>query len=135
MRHLLAAGNLGLVVPRQSKEEPGALVTDTLIAHKTVSAFDINSVFPLYLHADPEAPRLDGAGRAANLAPAFLARLAGLLGEEPSPRSWSSSTSTPSSTRPPTGGATRTSCGRTSRASRCRRSAAPSWSWRGSARC
>jgi len=65
MRHLLAAGNLGLIVPRQSKEEPGALVTDTLIAHKTVSAFDINSVFPLYLHADPEAPRLDGAGRAA----------------------------------------------------------------------
>ena len=84
MQHLLADGNLGLVVPRQSKEEPGALVADTLIAHKTVSAFDINSVFPLYLHADPEAPRLDGAGRAANLAPPFLARLSGLLEEEPS---------------------------------------------------
>jgi hypothetical protein len=87
MRHLLAAAasgnNLGLIVPRQSKEEPGALVADTLIAHKTVSAFDINSVFPLYLHTDPEAPRLDGAGRAANLAPAYLARLAGILGEEP----------------------------------------------------
>jgi hypothetical protein len=84
MRHLLARDSLGLVVPRQSKEEPGALVTDTLIAHKTVSAFDINSVFPLYLHADPEAPRLDGAGRAANLAAPFLARLSGLLEEEPS---------------------------------------------------
>jgi hypothetical protein len=84
MRHLLAPGNLGLVVPRQSKEEPGALVTDALTAHKTVSAFDINSVFPLYLHADPEAPRLDGAGRAANLAKSFLDRLAGALGEEPS---------------------------------------------------
>jgi hypothetical protein len=86
MRHLLAGDNLGLVVPRQHKEEPGALVTDTIIAHKTVSAFDINSVFPLYLHP---GPRLDGAGPLANLDPAFLRLLAGCLGgekpEEPSP--------------------------------------------------
>jgi hypothetical protein len=81
MTHLLVAGNLGLVVPRQCKEEPGALVTDTIIAHKAVSAFDINSVFPLYLH--PER-RLDEAGPVANLDPGFLALLAGRLGEEPS---------------------------------------------------
>ena len=55
---------------------------------------------------------------------------------ERSPRpSWSCNTSTPSSTARPTGGGTPTSCGRTSRASRCRRTAAPSSSWRGSARC
>ncbi len=30
MGHLLAPDNLGLIVPRQCKEEPGALVTDTL---------------------------------------------------------------------------------------------------------
>ncbi len=82
MKHLLIPGNLGLVVPRQCKEEPGALVTDTIIAHKTVSAFDINSAFPLYLHPEP---RLDGAGRLANVDPAFLRLLAGRLGEEPSP--------------------------------------------------
>jgi hypothetical protein len=82
MKHLLIPGNLGLVVPRQGKEEAGALVTDTIIAHKTVSAFDINSAFPLYLHPEP---RLDGAGRLANLDPAFLRLLAGRLGEEPSP--------------------------------------------------
>jgi hypothetical protein len=81
MRHLLAPGNLGLVVPRQHKEEPGALVTGTIIAHKTVSAFDINSVFPLYLH--PGA-RLDGEGPIPNLGPG-LRDLAGPLGEEPSP--------------------------------------------------
>jgi hypothetical protein len=82
MRHLLAPGNLGLVVPRQHKEEElGALVTDTLIAHKTVSAFDINSVFPLYL--DP-GDRLDGAGPIPNAGPGFQ-DFARPLGEEPSP--------------------------------------------------
>jgi hypothetical protein len=84
MRHLLPPGSLGLVVPRQHKEEPGALVTDALVAHKAVSAFDINTAFPLYL--DAEGP-LYGSGRVANLAPATLSRLAGPLGEEPSPES------------------------------------------------
>ncbi|HEY0512557.1 MAG TPA: type ISP restriction/modification enzyme [Thermoanaerobaculia bacterium] len=82
MRHLLAGDNLGLVVPRQHKEEPGALVTDTIIAHKTVSAFDINTVFPLYLH--PEG-RLHGAAPGANVDPGFLRGLGDILGEEPSP--------------------------------------------------
>jgi hypothetical protein len=84
MKHLLVPKeleNLGLIVPRQHKEEPGALVTDTIVAHKAVSAFDINSVFPLYLY--PEAARLDGAGRLANLDPAGLEILEKRLGERP----------------------------------------------------
>jgi hypothetical protein len=83
MRHLLAAPNLGLIVPRQCKEEPGALVTDAIIAHKAVSAYDINTLFPLYLY--PEEGRLDGSGRTANVGREVLARLAARLGEEPSP--------------------------------------------------
>ncbi|HET9209438.1 MAG TPA: type ISP restriction/modification enzyme [Thermoanaerobaculia bacterium] len=82
MRHLLAPGSLGLVAPRQHKEEPGALVADTLVAHKAVSAFDINSVFPLYLHSEGG---LYGAERKPNLDPGFLARMEERLGEEPSP--------------------------------------------------
>src|SRR5436305_1209028 len=82
LRHLLPPGSLGLIAPRQHKEEPGALVADTLVAHKAVSAFDINSVFPLYLHSEGG---LYGAGRKANLDPAFLRRMADRLGEEPSP--------------------------------------------------
>jgi len=82
LRHLLPPGSLGLVAPRQHKEEPGALVADTLVAHKAVSAFDINSVFPLYLHSEGG---LYGDGRKANLDPAFLRRMADRLGEEPSP--------------------------------------------------
>jgi hypothetical protein len=83
MRHLLSGRNLGLIVPRQAKEGPGALVTDALVAHKAVSAYDINSVFPLYL--DPGEGRLDGRGRIPNLAPGYLRILEDRLGEEPSP--------------------------------------------------
>jgi len=56
MRHLLAGPNVGLVVPRQGQDGPDALVTDRLIGHKVVSAYDINSLFPLYLYR--EAPLL-----------------------------------------------------------------------------
>ncbi len=83
MHHLLVKPNLGLVVPRQCKEEPGALVADTIIAHKTVSAYDINTLFPLYLY--PEKGLLDGSERRANIAQSFLDLLAARVGEEPSP--------------------------------------------------
>ena len=83
MRHMWAGRNLGLIVPRQCKEEPGALVTDAIVAHKAVSAYDINTLFPLYLY--PEERRLEGTGRAANVGPEYLRLLASRLGEEPSP--------------------------------------------------
>ncbi|HLP60570.1 MAG TPA: type ISP restriction/modification enzyme, partial [Candidatus Deferrimicrobium sp.] len=40
--------NIALICPKQFKEEPGALVTDRIIGHKTVSAYDVNYLFPLY---------------------------------------------------------------------------------------
>lgn len=82
MGHLLRGWNLGLIVPRQCKEEPGALVTDAIIAHKVVSAYDINTLFPLYLY--PEEGRLDGSDRAANITRNSFRRLEQRLGEEPS---------------------------------------------------
>lgn len=82
MSHLLPPGSLGLVAPRQHKEEPGALVADTLVAHKAVSAFDINSIFPLYLCSEGG---LYGAERKPNLDRVFLRQMADRLGEEPSP--------------------------------------------------
>ncbi len=83
MRHLLARENLGLIVPRQAKEGPGALVANVLVAHKAVSAYDINSLFPLYL--EPEQGRLDGHGQIPNLGPDWLRLLEARLGEQPSP--------------------------------------------------
>jgi predicted helicase len=53
MRHMRNE-NLGLVTPKQSKEEPGAFVTKNIAAHKTVSAYDINYLFPLFLYPDTD---------------------------------------------------------------------------------
>ena len=53
MRHMIQE-NLGLVTPKQFKEIPGALVTAYIAGHKTVSAYDINYLFPLYLYPDTD---------------------------------------------------------------------------------
>lgn len=88
MRHMLAGGNLGLIVPRQSKEGLGALVTDRIIGHKAVSAYDINYLFPLYLQpATPEANEglFRREDRVPNLSPALPRFLERLHGEPPGP--------------------------------------------------
>jgi predicted helicase len=55
MRHMLKK-NLGLVVPKQTKEDFGALVSNCISGHKSVAAYDINYLFPLYLYPqDKEA--------------------------------------------------------------------------------
>ncbi len=82
MRHMLDGPNLGLIVPRQCKEEFGALATDALVAHKAVSAYDINTLFPLWLY--PEG-RLVSEGPVANLSPEPLRLFTERLGEEPPP--------------------------------------------------
>lgn len=51
MQHMLKE-NIGLITPRQFKEEPGAFITTNIIGHKTVSAYDINYLFPLYTYPD-----------------------------------------------------------------------------------
>ncbi|HSS49307.1 MAG TPA: type ISP restriction/modification enzyme, partial [Thermoanaerobaculia bacterium] len=81
MRHLLAGDNSGLIVPRQCKEDFGALATDVIAAHKSVSAYDINSLFPLFLY--PENGLFEG--RKANLAPDVLRLFTERVGEEPPP--------------------------------------------------
>ena len=60
MEHMLRVDNLGLVVPRQGRDGTGALVTDRIVGHKAVSAYDINSLFPLWL----AAPAADAAAPA-----------------------------------------------------------------------
>jgi predicted helicase len=56
MQHMLKS-NIGIIVPRQFKEKSGAFVTENVIGHKTVSAYDINSLFPLYLYKPTEQKR------------------------------------------------------------------------------
>jgi predicted helicase len=46
--------NIGLIIPKQFKEEPGAFVSDCVVGHKTVSAYDVNTLFPLYVYKTEE---------------------------------------------------------------------------------
>jgi type ISP restriction-modification system protein/N-6 DNA methylase len=82
MGHLLAGGNLALIVPRQCKKGPAALVTDRLAGHKAASAFDVNYVFPLHLFpaAGETGNLLPGAAPVPNLPPQLLASLAAAHG-------------------------------------------------------
>jgi predicted helicase len=77
MAHMHGGGNLGLVVARQSKEGLGALVTRCIAGHKVVSAFDTNSLFPLYLRR--------GGKWIPNLAPALRRELGERYGSLPTP--------------------------------------------------
>ncbi len=83
MRHMLAGPNLGLLAHKQTKDKPGAFISKHIAAHKTVSAYDINYLFPLHLYEEPAAdlfgqeplPRLD-ASSAAVLYLNYLVHLA-----------------------------------------------------------
>ncbi len=86
MRHLIPPGNLALVVPKQSKGDFGALVAEHLVGHKAVAAFDINSVFPLFLYPESEQGNLLGpTPPLSNVAPDVLAALGAAHGAAPHP--------------------------------------------------
>jgi hypothetical protein len=84
MRHM-TGGNLGLIAPRQSKEGLGALVTDRIIGHKAVSAYDINYLFPLYLQPEAGEGLFRRRDRVPNLSGALPRFLERLHGESPTP--------------------------------------------------
>jgi hypothetical protein len=91
--------NLAMITPRQCKEQPGAFVTTHLAGHKTVSAFDINYFFPLYLYIEKEKPKKRAPGtvmmvfepqddyksKKANLSDSLIAHLTASYKKTPSP--------------------------------------------------
>jgi len=98
MRHMLRE-NLGLIMQKQFKEQPGAFVTNCVIGHKSVGAFDINYLFPLYLYdgvtTAKKVPALAGVmmlfepesafGRVPNLNRTLRDKWAAAYGATPSP--------------------------------------------------
>lgn len=85
MRHLFRKSNFNLMMPAQTKEELGGIVTDHIAGHKAFSAFDITSNFPLYLY--PEEGTLDQSIR-VNFDPKLFAQIrkaAGLTGHQVPP--------------------------------------------------
>jgi len=49
MGHMLREKNLALITTRQTRDDWDALVTRLIVGHKSLAAFDINYIFPLYL--------------------------------------------------------------------------------------
>ncbi|MCK9554954.1 N-6 DNA methylase [bacterium] len=87
MRHMLKK-NIGLITPRQFKEEPGALVTENIIGHKTVSAYDINYLFPLYLYPDKNKKDLFNqhqTEKEPNISQALFEKLKSVYKKKPTP--------------------------------------------------
>jgi predicted helicase len=85
MRHMLAGQNLALIIPKQHKDEFGAMVSNVIGGHKTVAAFDINYYFPLYLSPSTESPEMFHQACQPNLADWLLPKLSAAYGFTPSP--------------------------------------------------
>lgn len=74
MRHLLSEQNVALVVTRQTKDQWDVQCTRTVTGHKSLGAYDANSVFPLYLYESDHEDDLE-FGNSVNMSPGFLVRL------------------------------------------------------------
>jgi predicted helicase len=78
MQHMLAGENCGFIVTRQTRDPWDIHVTKTLCAHKCCSAYDINSLFALYLYPNGDSlvessPWPPGkGGRRPNLSQQFV---------------------------------------------------------------
>lgn len=52
MQHFVLGENVGLVIPKFNKEDDCFFISNNIIAHKLCSAYDSNSIFPLYLYPE-----------------------------------------------------------------------------------
>ncbi len=92
MKHLLAGENLGFITTRQTRDKWDVLATRHISGHKSCAAYDINTLFPLYLYPSPaenssRQKPLSSAdwppgkdGRVPNLSPEFVAEMEERLG-------------------------------------------------------
>jgi predicted helicase len=85
MRQMLAGENCAMICTRQTRDKWDVHATRAISGHKACSAYDINTLFPLYLYSNGElihsSPWPVGKdGRRPNLAPAFVEAFAAKLG-------------------------------------------------------
>jgi predicted helicase len=50
MQHFIKGQNIGLVIPKINKEDNCFFISNKIIAHKLCSAYDSNSILPLYIY-------------------------------------------------------------------------------------
>jgi predicted helicase len=79
MRHMLARENLGMLVTRQTRDQWDALATNCIVGHKSLSAYDITSLVPLYLYPTEGEMQFE-KGRRPNLNPEFIKTVSDKLG-------------------------------------------------------
>ena len=60
MKHFVLGKNYGLVIPKINKEDNCFFISDKIISHKLCSAYDSNSIFPLYLYPDDNGQQTIG---------------------------------------------------------------------------
>jgi hypothetical protein len=86
MKHMLGGPNLGMIATRQTQEKWGVLATSHLCGHKSCAAYDINSLFPLYLYEHSLSFDLDkksiGTNESLNRRPNFKAGFLKALAEQ-----------------------------------------------------
>ena len=78
MRHMLTGANLGLITTRQCQQNWDALATSTIIGHKALATYDLNSLFPLYTYPTEQQEQI-GQTREPNLSAAFVETIASCL--------------------------------------------------------
>jgi len=82
MHHMLTGQNLGLLMTRQTRDQWNALATNFIVGHKSLTAYDITSLFPLYLYPAEGEMQFDDGKRRPNLNPAFIKDFSEKLGLE-----------------------------------------------------
>jgi len=72
MRHMLTGNNVALLVTRQTRDQWDILATRSIVGHKSLSAYDITSLVPLYLISSEGEMQLGENNRHPNLSPESL---------------------------------------------------------------
>src|SRR5207244_3446089 len=67
MHHMLVGKNLGLITTRQTRYTWGVRATNLIIGHKSLAAYDTNTIIPLYLYPDPKQKSLFGTDTSSNV--------------------------------------------------------------------
>ena len=78
MRHMLESDNLGFIATRQTRDVWDVLATRSIIGHKAMAAYDINTLLPLYTYPTEqtiEQGLYEEGERQPNLASTFTAEL------------------------------------------------------------
>jgi predicted helicase len=79
MQHMLQK-NRALIATRQTSDPFSVFSTNVICGHKSMAAYDINSVFPLYLYPIEGEMQIDGCHRSPNLNPEFIKAVSQKLG-------------------------------------------------------